>query len=746
MSKSVHLQDFRELNLVMKKEDPKRNYNEDEASYLNNIHWGQRKLILSEIQFFNLYLSDSSSKTVVYAGAAPGFHIPFLSKLYPEIEFHCYDPRKFGIKPTDKIHLHSGRQKNIDVNDNFDGGDDRYNNNEDGFFTIEKAQDFKGAFLISDIRSDSFSNIFAAKLKAENIPFFVSNKIELDESNISNSQLNNLRKRFEELNTQSQIDGNNVVDIDMRLQEDWVINMNPEKALLKFRLPYVIGDITDDYKYLAGTVFYQCWPRKESSETRLVPVKNEKGEYYQDIYSISDYEKLAYYHNFIRRNKTYYKNIFTNDNQRLDGNELVNDYDSTAEAVILRDYWISRGVKGSNIETLTLDLSRTLTKFLMDTYKNQPPLSVRRKKLRKYTPKFEVVEKGVVEAVLDKEPSVKIDKNKRPKTAPYHSTKFALESELEKPVTTPKTVFLEANSSDLFNLEYDRFIVIQNIRDKLYKVDLDNKIVHDIVNNFITDVILNNNSRNIDEFFGDFKEQQTYGSEDNDSFSECFQRFSEVLTEYQYNVGSIQDYVYQQISDYLKRRKSKKTFEAPEITITSNVNDSILKFGNKSISIRSQTLEKFKDRSSEELAIIIFRYYYINSKVLSTNIISKLSKISDRIVEIFIDPLSANTERFYTFFDDKIEKKFGSRGVFDYEFRTKYIYLNYTFQDFNLEMKKGTLIAFSESELEHGLQISKDKIYLNYQGISEKAVNDMYFKIISPDKLITLPKLENLLS
>lgn len=40
---------------------------------------------------------------VVYAGAAAGYHIPLLSRMFPQILFILYDPAKFGIKPTPNI-------------------------------------------------------------------------------------------------------------------------------------------------------------------------------------------------------------------------------------------------------------------------------------------------------------------------------------------------------------------------------------------------------------------------------------------------------------------------------------------------------------------------------------------------------------------------------------------------------------------------------------------------------------------
>ena len=63
------------------------------------IHWGQRKLLMSEIEFLtehasevpkmlflSFYSSDNNqSQWVIYAGAAPGTHINFLADMFPEV-------------------------------------------------------------------------------------------------------------------------------------------------------------------------------------------------------------------------------------------------------------------------------------------------------------------------------------------------------------------------------------------------------------------------------------------------------------------------------------------------------------------------------------------------------------------------------------------------------------------------------------------------------------------------------------
>ena len=44
------------------------------------LHWGQRKLLISEIEFLTKY--SRKNDTILYIGAAPGIHINILIHLY----------------------------------------------------------------------------------------------------------------------------------------------------------------------------------------------------------------------------------------------------------------------------------------------------------------------------------------------------------------------------------------------------------------------------------------------------------------------------------------------------------------------------------------------------------------------------------------------------------------------------------------------------------------------------------------
>jgi hypothetical protein len=77
-----------------------------------NKHWGQFKLLLTEIQFLSrLKKEDLEDAVVVYAGAADGRHMPILIDLFPEIKaLHLWDPRPYfpGLDQVPKIKLFTG--------------------------------------------------------------------------------------------------------------------------------------------------------------------------------------------------------------------------------------------------------------------------------------------------------------------------------------------------------------------------------------------------------------------------------------------------------------------------------------------------------------------------------------------------------------------------------------------------------------------------------------------------------------
>lgn len=66
-------------------------------------HLGQLKLLISEIEFLTPY--RGKRMTVVYAGAAPGLHVPSLLKLFRGMHFVLVDPMPSVVKPAANVEV-----------------------------------------------------------------------------------------------------------------------------------------------------------------------------------------------------------------------------------------------------------------------------------------------------------------------------------------------------------------------------------------------------------------------------------------------------------------------------------------------------------------------------------------------------------------------------------------------------------------------------------------------------------------
>lgn len=81
-------------------------YKRRKGEFKSLVHWGQRKLLMSEIEFLANF--GQPNVTLLYAGAAPGTHINYLSNLFPDINFVLVDPSPFTAKEIDKIKIING--------------------------------------------------------------------------------------------------------------------------------------------------------------------------------------------------------------------------------------------------------------------------------------------------------------------------------------------------------------------------------------------------------------------------------------------------------------------------------------------------------------------------------------------------------------------------------------------------------------------------------------------------------------
>ena len=173
---------------ILRENAGEKEYRRRNGLFKSTIHWGQRKLLISEIEFLTIIGQEGlRDATVVYAGAAPGTHIRFLATLFPLVRFVLVDPAPFSIRESHQIEIIQE------------------------MFTDELAKTLgsrhRRIYFISDIRSTD--------------PF-------RDEANVVEER----------------------VVADMKAQQDWHFLLGSQRSILKFRLPwddghtrYLNGDI-----------------------------------------------------------------------------------------------------------------------------------------------------------------------------------------------------------------------------------------------------------------------------------------------------------------------------------------------------------------------------------------------------------------------------------------------------------------------------------------------------------------------
>jgi ubiquinone/menaquinone biosynthesis C-methylase UbiE len=291
----------RTLCRILQDDSPREKYHKITSEVNTSPYWGQRKLILGEIEFLTMFLenySDSKNIYVIYAGASPGTHVLYLSQMFPKIYFELYDPREFKIK-LNNVHEKTRIQTHVQ------------------YFTDETASYWKSddhldkvILFISDIRTGT----------TQTMPI----------------------KEVEER-----------VRIDQEWQQTWYNIIKPQMAMLKFRLPW------DDSQteYLNGDIYIQPYPPITSTETRLI-IK-EAGT---KIYDNKKYEEQLFYFNRYSRHHVY-SNILEDINEK-DKNGLKNTYDYASEIYILEQYLNLikfHGDKKQKIINMVGDISNSLS-------------------------------------------------------------------------------------------------------------------------------------------------------------------------------------------------------------------------------------------------------------------------------------------------------------------------------------------------------------------------------------------------
>jgi hypothetical protein len=330
---ATNAQPFGREDLFLLDTSPQEEYRRRAGEDKQAVRWGQRKLLIALVEFLTMFWNPAEIQRlhVVYAGAAPGCNIEFVSKMFPAVTFHLWDPAPFGIKPSERINLHQE------------------------LFTDQIAQQWNGrkdVFFVSDIRSGSYEKIHE----------------------VWRARGEQLKLPAQEVERRATLENEQMIISDMELQQRWTFIIDPVQAHLKFRLPWEMQGINRLYEYLHGHVLLQAWTPPTSTETRLVPFRDAEGKYFKRPWDIRTYCNQMFYHNNTVRQNSFYVNPLSVTGP-IDSPELLNDYDSTAEAVVLRDYVQSRTQVVSPRPIVAL--SRSITKYLSTTTKPRTLASLR---------------------------------------------------------------------------------------------------------------------------------------------------------------------------------------------------------------------------------------------------------------------------------------------------------------------------------------------------------------------------------
>jgi hypothetical protein len=73
-------------------------YDDKDDIYNENCHMGQRKLLLTEIEFYNKFINlNDDNNIIIYAGSASCEHLPVILELFPKLKFLLIDPNYHSI-------------------------------------------------------------------------------------------------------------------------------------------------------------------------------------------------------------------------------------------------------------------------------------------------------------------------------------------------------------------------------------------------------------------------------------------------------------------------------------------------------------------------------------------------------------------------------------------------------------------------------------------------------------------------
>ncbi|ORC92124.1 uncharacterized protein TM35_000043380 [Trypanosoma theileri] len=376
---------------IMDEKFPAENYRSRSQDVKTAIHWGQRKLLLSEIQLLSLYTSPNTSYHIVYAGSAPGTHLGFLDELFQcRHTWELVDPGKFDRPVLEP-------RKNFSLRNEFFTNATAYGINARRLLEVlpglgsiyrEVAVDsVKSAKNEIHSKLQSIVGTLDVARGTEDIPSMYEPKLNIP---IGFELLSYVgMERNKPLLFVSDIRSGSVnlpnfedhVAENMRAQECWCQILQGKYGMLKFRLPYThknigIGEkrrrvlsnlIGPDgtVKYLRGDILLPIWTRPTSTEGRLVVPCGA----HQIPYNVAHVENQFFFFNTRVREEVHFNHLL------LPDEDLDHHYDAAAEVNCLVTYlkFVYPHLKEASIGVLRSEVKRvsaSITTHLRVTFKD----------------------------------------------------------------------------------------------------------------------------------------------------------------------------------------------------------------------------------------------------------------------------------------------------------------------------------------------------------------------------------------
>lgn len=296
--------------------------------YKPNIHIGQRKLMMNELQFLNNFIKEFKSKRkyfVIYAGGSPGHHMYELARYYPNVTFIIVDPSRHQSYVSDNLVVINNkfakytRQIYYEVNN-------KYVHDLINLDTLSRMLETNvRIFIIRDLCSSKLLLDIKTQLP-ENSEIFLWSDIRTDNAESGKFGFDDKLNRKDVKDKPSVTDGDILWNLVM--QYNWLKELQPDVSMFKFRLPFYTDNIDnilefmsedigksdfdnatelnvlDNYNnkiilYPFGKIYIQPWQPKSSTESRLVIKKEDINNLV--IYSATEYDAYFNYYNCIER-------------------------------------------------------------------------------------------------------------------------------------------------------------------------------------------------------------------------------------------------------------------------------------------------------------------------------------------------------------------------------------------------------------------------------------------------------------